>query len=192
MLPHDHIVEVLDFQATHDGSYALVMEFLYGEELRNTLKREGTMPPERVVRMVEPDRHRPRRRPRSKVRAPRSEARQRVLVPDARGRHREDPRLRLGEGQERSRQEAHRDGHDDRLAVLHGARAGAGARDARSPRRRVGARGDHLRVARGQRSVQGQQRSQHLARDPRPRSRCRPATRPRMHDAARCLPPSTA
>jgi serine/threonine-protein kinase len=28
------------------------MEFLYGEELRNTLKREKVMPPERVVRMV--------------------------------------------------------------------------------------------------------------------------------------------
>jgi serine/threonine-protein kinase len=51
-LSHDHIVDVLDFQATHDGSYALVMEFLYGEELRNTLKRESTMPPERVIRMV--------------------------------------------------------------------------------------------------------------------------------------------
>jgi serine/threonine-protein kinase len=52
LLPHNHIVEVTDFQATHDGSYALVMEFLYGEELRATLKREGVLPPERVVRMV--------------------------------------------------------------------------------------------------------------------------------------------
>ncbi len=33
MLPHAHIVEVLDFQPTHDGTYALVMEFFYGEEL---------------------------------------------------------------------------------------------------------------------------------------------------------------
>ena len=52
LLPHDHIVEVLDFQPTADGSYALVMEFLYGEELRNTLKREHVLPPERVIRMV--------------------------------------------------------------------------------------------------------------------------------------------
>jgi serine/threonine protein kinase len=52
LLPHDHIVDVIDFQPTHDGSYALVMEFLYGEELRATLKREGVMPPERVIRMV--------------------------------------------------------------------------------------------------------------------------------------------
>jgi eukaryotic-like serine/threonine-protein kinase len=52
LLPHAHIVDVIDFQPTHDGSYALAMEFLYGEELRNTLKREGVLPPERVVRMV--------------------------------------------------------------------------------------------------------------------------------------------
>ena len=51
-LPHRHIVEVLDFQPTHDGSYALIMEFLHGEELRATLKREGVIPAERVVRMV--------------------------------------------------------------------------------------------------------------------------------------------
>jgi serine/threonine-protein kinase len=51
-LPHDHIVEVLDFQPTSDGSYALVMEFLYGEELRATLKREGTISPARMLRML--------------------------------------------------------------------------------------------------------------------------------------------
>jgi serine/threonine-protein kinase len=52
LLSHAHIVEVLDFLPTHDGSYALVMEFLYGEELRATLKREAVLPPERLVRMV--------------------------------------------------------------------------------------------------------------------------------------------
>lgn len=52
LLPHDYIVDVLDFQPTHDASYALVMEFLFGEELRNTLKREKILPPERVIRMV--------------------------------------------------------------------------------------------------------------------------------------------
>ncbi len=52
LLPHDHIVEVLDFQPTNDGSFALVMEFLYGEELRATLKREGTISPGRMVRML--------------------------------------------------------------------------------------------------------------------------------------------
>lgn len=51
-LPHDHIVEVLDFQPTGDGTYALAMEFLYGEELRATLKREAVLPPGRIVRML--------------------------------------------------------------------------------------------------------------------------------------------
>jgi len=52
LLPHDHIVEVLDFQPTSDGSFALVMEYLYGEELRATLKREGTISPARMVRLL--------------------------------------------------------------------------------------------------------------------------------------------
>lgn len=52
LLPHDHIVEVLDFQPTSDGSFALVMEYLYGEELRATLKREGTIAPARMVRLL--------------------------------------------------------------------------------------------------------------------------------------------
>ncbi len=50
-LPHEHIVEVTDFQPI-DDSYVLVMEFLVGEELRAVLKREKVLPPERVVRMV--------------------------------------------------------------------------------------------------------------------------------------------
>jgi serine/threonine protein kinase len=52
MLPHAHIVEVLDFQPTHDGTYALAMEFLYGEELRATLKRESVISPARTVRLM--------------------------------------------------------------------------------------------------------------------------------------------
>lgn len=51
-LPHQHIVEVLGFHPTGDGSYALVMEFLYGEELRAALKRESVLGPARVVRMM--------------------------------------------------------------------------------------------------------------------------------------------
>lgn len=51
-LPHEHIVDVLDFVPSGDGSYALVMEFLYGEELRNTLKREHVISPGRLVRML--------------------------------------------------------------------------------------------------------------------------------------------
>jgi serine/threonine-protein kinase len=51
-LPHEHIVEVTDFQPTSDGSYALVMEFLYGEELRATLKRQKVIRPARLARML--------------------------------------------------------------------------------------------------------------------------------------------
>jgi serine/threonine-protein kinase len=51
-LPHDYIVEVLAFEKTEDQSYALVMEYLEGEELRTLLKREKVIPPERVVRMI--------------------------------------------------------------------------------------------------------------------------------------------
>jgi len=51
-LPHEHIVEVFDFQPTNDGTYALVMEFLYGEELRACLKRETVISPARVIRML--------------------------------------------------------------------------------------------------------------------------------------------
>jgi eukaryotic-like serine/threonine-protein kinase len=51
-LPHDHIVEVFDFQRTEDNSYALVMEYLEGEELRMLLRREKVIAPERVIRML--------------------------------------------------------------------------------------------------------------------------------------------
>ena len=52
-LPHEHIVKVLDFQRdTVADTWILVMEFLDGEELRYALKREKTLPPERLVRMM--------------------------------------------------------------------------------------------------------------------------------------------
>ncbi len=51
-LPHDHIVEVVDFQPTQDDSYVLAMEFLVGEELRATLKREKYISPQRAIRML--------------------------------------------------------------------------------------------------------------------------------------------
>jgi serine/threonine protein kinase len=50
-LPHDHIVEVCDFQRDAN-TYALVMEFLDGEELRTVLKREKTITPGRLIRMM--------------------------------------------------------------------------------------------------------------------------------------------
>ena len=51
-LPHDYIVEVFAFEKTEDGSFALVMEYLEGEELRMLLKREKVLSPERLVRML--------------------------------------------------------------------------------------------------------------------------------------------
>jgi serine/threonine-protein kinase len=53
LLPHEHIVEVLDFQRDiASRTWLLVMEFLDGEELRYVLKRERVLPPERIVRML--------------------------------------------------------------------------------------------------------------------------------------------
>jgi serine/threonine-protein kinase len=52
-LPHEHIVDVLDF--AHDQTFNihyLVMEFLDGEELRYVLKREKVLAPERLIRMM--------------------------------------------------------------------------------------------------------------------------------------------
>jgi serine/threonine-protein kinase len=52
-LPHDYIVQVLDFQRDMvEKTWLLVMEFLDGEELRYILKREKTIAPDRVVRML--------------------------------------------------------------------------------------------------------------------------------------------
>ncbi len=53
LLPHEHIVKVLDFQRdAASGVWLLVMEFLDGEELRVVLKREKNIPPERIIRML--------------------------------------------------------------------------------------------------------------------------------------------
>jgi serine/threonine-protein kinase len=53
LLPHEHIVNVSDFQRDMVGNtWMLVMEFLDGEELRYILKREKVLPPERLVRML--------------------------------------------------------------------------------------------------------------------------------------------
>lgn len=51
LLPHRHIVEVIDFQPLGE-TYVLVMEFLVGEELRSVLQRKQTLRPERVIRML--------------------------------------------------------------------------------------------------------------------------------------------
>lgn len=54
-LPHDHIVEVIDFQQTHPdsgGQYVMVMEFLDGEELRALLKRDPRVSPAKMTRIL--------------------------------------------------------------------------------------------------------------------------------------------
>ncbi|MGO9835403.1 MAG: protein kinase domain-containing protein [Polyangiaceae bacterium] len=53
LLPHEHIVSVVDFQRdVVADTWILVMEFLDGEELRYVLKRDKMLPPERLVRMI--------------------------------------------------------------------------------------------------------------------------------------------
>jgi serine/threonine-protein kinase len=53
LLPHEHIVQTLDFQRDEvSNTWLLAMEFLDGEELRYVLKREKVLPPERLVRML--------------------------------------------------------------------------------------------------------------------------------------------
>ncbi len=52
MFEHPHIVEVLDFGETDDGSWFMTMEFLEGEELGERLRRDGKMPPAAILRMA--------------------------------------------------------------------------------------------------------------------------------------------
>ena len=40
-LAHPHVVNVLDFGQTADGSYYMAMEYLDGEELSQALRRDG-------------------------------------------------------------------------------------------------------------------------------------------------------
>lgn len=51
-LPHEHIIHVMDFFELPDGSYVMVMEFLFGEELAQLLGREKFVSPPRIVRML--------------------------------------------------------------------------------------------------------------------------------------------
>ena len=53
LLPHDHIVAVMDFQFDQQQKvWIMVMEFLDGEELRVVLKKDKFLPPERIIRMM--------------------------------------------------------------------------------------------------------------------------------------------
>jgi serine/threonine-protein kinase len=50
-LDHPHIVKVLEFGETGDGSWFMTMEYLVGEELSLRLKRAGSLAYETVVRL---------------------------------------------------------------------------------------------------------------------------------------------
>jgi serine/threonine protein kinase len=49
---HPHIVQVLEFGDTGDGSHFLTMEYLQGEELGDVLRRDGTLPQARMLRVL--------------------------------------------------------------------------------------------------------------------------------------------
>ncbi|HEY0135078.1 MAG TPA: serine/threonine-protein kinase, partial [Nannocystis sp.] len=50
---HEHIVQITDFGRTADDAAFLVMEYLEGEDLSETLRREGPLPWQRVVHIGE-------------------------------------------------------------------------------------------------------------------------------------------
>ncbi len=51
-IAHQHVVEIYAFELDPDGNRVLAMEYLEGEALRQLLKRQRVLPPERVVRML--------------------------------------------------------------------------------------------------------------------------------------------
>lgn len=51
-LSHPHVVKVLDYGETGDGSWFMIMEYLEGEELGQLLRREGAQEMARVVRIT--------------------------------------------------------------------------------------------------------------------------------------------
>ncbi|NNE65484.1 MAG: protein kinase [Pyrinomonadaceae bacterium] len=49
---HPHIVDVTDFGESDDGVFYLVMEYVEGETLHRLLRREGTLPVKRAVKIL--------------------------------------------------------------------------------------------------------------------------------------------
>ena len=49
---HPHIVDVTDFGETEDGIFYLVMEYVEGESLHRLLRREGTLPIKRAIKIL--------------------------------------------------------------------------------------------------------------------------------------------
>jgi serine/threonine-protein kinase len=52
-LEHPNTIQVYDFGATNEGILYIVMEFLHGKSLADTLVAGGAMPPERVVNILQ-------------------------------------------------------------------------------------------------------------------------------------------
>ncbi len=51
-ISHPHVVDVTDFGKTSDGVFFLVMEYVEGETLHRLLRREGTLPVKRAVKLL--------------------------------------------------------------------------------------------------------------------------------------------
>ena len=51
-IQHPNTVSVMDFGETEDGIFYLVMEYVEGETLHKLLRREGTLPVKRAVRLL--------------------------------------------------------------------------------------------------------------------------------------------
>lgn len=51
-ISHPHIVDVTDFGESAEGVFYLVMEFVEGETLHRLLRREGTLPVKRAVKLL--------------------------------------------------------------------------------------------------------------------------------------------
>src|SRR5207244_7723627 len=51
-IQHPNTVSVTDFGETPDGIFYLVMEYVEGETLHKLLRREGTLPVKRAVRLL--------------------------------------------------------------------------------------------------------------------------------------------
>jgi len=49
---HPHVVDVTDFGESADGVFFLVMEYVEGETLHSLLRREGTLPVERAIKLL--------------------------------------------------------------------------------------------------------------------------------------------